>query len=239
MFAWIAAIVGWQLHANDPTDFRPQAEHILVQLSAGSAGVAAVYEASSPRFQEVVREELFEREMAEQLATVGKFREITAVNDTLVTNGPTGRIGRVSLTAAYERGLCRGSVSFHDDGGTWKLLGIGIELPEALTKLPPGVHRDAIDDVCPVKRDKDGKALDLGAMDPKTCSLHAAATAILAAIRDGHAGEVWGAATPLFQNEEDRATFEQVQRDHAAALGAYKRIVAVTEAMYSLPAPTS
>jgi hypothetical protein len=234
--AWIAAIVGWQLHANDPTDFRPLAEHVLVELSAGSARVDGVYEAASPRFQEMVREDRFEREMADQRATIGGFREITAVNDTLVTNGPAGRIGRVSLLAAFDKALCRGTLSFHDDDGTWKLLGIGIELPADLAVLPPGTERRAVDDVCPVKRDPATKlALDLGAMDPKACPLHAAAVAILTALRDGNAGEVWDEAAPMFKRQEDRATFEQVARDRATALGAFRRIVAVTEARYTGP----
>nr|HEX4313764.1 hypothetical protein [Kofleriaceae bacterium] len=228
VFAWIAAIVGYQLHDNDPTDFRPLAEHILVQLSSGPGEVHAAYEQASPRFQEMVREELFERQMAEQLATIGKFREITAVNETLVTTGPTGKIGRVSLTVAYDRAICRGSVSFHDDDDGWHLLGVGIELPPEMTVMAPGA-RSAADDVCP-KHD-----VDLGAMDPKACSVHAAAAGVFAELTAGHAGAVWDNATPVFQKQEDRATFEQVQHDHAAAMGSYKRVVAVTEAKYTDP----
>jgi hypothetical protein len=98
--AWIVVIVALQLHGNDTPDFRPNAERILVDLSKGS--IDEVYEQASPRFQEMVRKERFIDDMTDLVETVGKFREITAVNDSLVTTGPTGRVGRVSLTVAYE-----------------------------------------------------------------------------------------------------------------------------------------
>jgi hypothetical protein len=233
--AWIAAIVGWQVHTNDPTDFRPLAERVLVELSGGSARVDAVYEAASPRFQEMVREDRFEREMADERTAIGRFREITAINETLVTTGPAGRIGRVALTAAFDKVVCRGTLSFHDDDGTWKLLGVAIELPPEMQLMEAGERR-AVDDVCPVKRDPVTKTpLDLGAMDPKACPLHAAAVTVLTALRDGKAGEVWDDAAPMFKRQEDRTTFEQVARDRATALGAFRRIVAVTEARYTGP----
>ena len=51
--AWIAVIVGLQLHGNDTPDFRPDAERILVALSRGT--IDEVFEQASPRFQEMVR----------------------------------------------------------------------------------------------------------------------------------------------------------------------------------------
>jgi len=107
--AWIIVIVALQLHGNDAPDFRPNAERVLAQLSSGA--IAEVYEQASPRFQEVVRKERFSDDMTDLAQTVGKFREITSVNDSLVTTGPTGRVGRVALTVAYEKALCQVSVS--------------------------------------------------------------------------------------------------------------------------------
>src|SRR6201999_253846 len=92
-----------------------------------------VYDQASPRFQEMVRKERFSDDMTDMAQTVGRFREITSVNDSLVTTGPTGRIGRVSLTVRYEKATCKISVSLHDDQGRWKLLGIGVDLPPELT----------------------------------------------------------------------------------------------------------
>jgi hypothetical protein len=212
--AWIAVIVGLQLHGNDTPDFRPDAEHILVDLSRGA--IDEVYEQASPRFQEVVRKEPFIDEMNDQAHTVGKFREITSVNDTLVTTGPSGRIGRVSLTVAYEKATCKVSVSLHNDQGRWKLLGIGIELPPEL-KISQAQREDR------VRACKEP-------MDVKHCDVHQAADAILRKLDGGRAGEVWDEATPVFQQQEPKAKFIQLQLEHLAALGGYRRIIAVTEA---------
>jgi hypothetical protein len=212
--AWIVVIVGLQLHGNDTPDFRPNAETILVNLSKGA--IDEVYEQASPRFQEMVRKERFIDDMTDLAQTVGKFREITSVNEVLVTNGPTGRIGRVSLTAAYEKATCKVSVSLHDDQGRWKLLGIGVDLPPEL-KISQAQREERI------KACKDP-------MDLKHCDVHQAADAILQKLKDGHADQVWDQATAVFQKQEQKARFIQLQAEHLAALGSYRRIIAVTEA---------
>ncbi|HEU4729341.1 MAG TPA: hypothetical protein VFT22_15675 [Kofleriaceae bacterium] len=212
--AWIVVIVALQLHGNDTPDFRPNAERILVELSKGAIG--EVYEQASPRFQEMVGKEQFGDEMTDLAHTVGKFREITAVNDTLVTAGPSGRVGRVSLTVAYAKASCKVSVSLHEDQGRWKLLGIGVELPPEL-KISQAQREER------VKACKDP-------MDGKNCDVHRQADAILRKLRDGHPDQVWDEATSVFQKQEPKAKFVQLQLEHLVALGAYRRIIAVTEA---------
>jgi len=212
--AWIAVIVGLQLHGNDTPDFRPNAEHVLVDLSRGA--IDEVYEQASPRFQEMVRKEPFIDEMNDLAHTVGKFREIASVNDTLVTTGPTGRIGRVSLTVAYEKATCTVLVSLHDDQGRWKLLGIRVELPPEL-KISQAQREER------VKACKDP-------MDVKHCDVHQAADAILRKLDGGRAGDVWDEATAVFRQQEPKAKFIQLQLEHLAALGGYRRIIAATEA---------
>jgi hypothetical protein len=216
--AWIIVIVGLQLHGNDTPDFRPNAERILVDLSKGA--IDEVYEAASPRFQEMVRKDRFIDEMGDLTQTVGRFREITAVNDSLVTNGPTGRTGRVSLTVAYEKASCKVSVSLHYDQQRWKLLGIGIELPPELK-------------ISQAQREERVKACK-EPMDIKHCDIHQAADAILQKLRDGRADQVWDDATAVFQKQEAKAVFMQLQAEHSAALGAYRRIIAVTEAKVAI-----
>ena len=130
--AWIVVIVALQVKGSETPDFRPAAEKILIELASGAEGIERVYDGASPRFQEMVRKEKFADEMSDLAATVGKFKEITAVNESLVTTGPTGRVGRVLLTVAYEKAKCKVSVSVHEDKGEWKLLGVGIELPPEL-----------------------------------------------------------------------------------------------------------
>lgn len=213
--AWISIIVALQLRSNETPDFRPMAEKILVDLSKGTASIEELYDRSSPRFQEMVRRERFVDDMNDLLATVGPFREITAVNDTLVTTGPTGRVGRVSLTIAYEKVVCKGSVSLHYDKGTWKLLGIGVELPPEL-------------EITQAQREERVQACK----DPmaKDCDLNVAANAILEQLRDGQAPAVWDGATRVFQNQEEKARWVEIQNEHAGILGRYSRILSVTEA---------
>jgi hypothetical protein len=212
--AWIVVIVALQLHGNDTPDFRPNAEHVLVEISKGA--IDEVYEQASPRFQEMVRKERFIDDMTDLSQTVGKFREITAVNDSLVTTGPTGRIGRVSLTVAYEKASCKVSVSLHYDQGRWKLLGIGVELPSE--------HK-----ITQAQREERVKACQ-NPMDLKHCDVHQAADALLQQLKDGHADVVWDDATSVFQKQEPKAKFVQIQLEHQVALGSYRRIIAVSEA---------
>jgi hypothetical protein len=221
--AWIVVIVALQLHGNDTPDFRPNAERILVDLSKGQYD--ELYEQASPRFQEMVRKDQFTDDMTDMGQTVGRFREITAVNDSLVTTGPSGRVGRVSLTVAYEKATCKVSVSLHSDQGKWKLLGIGVELPPEL-KITEAAREERI------KACKDP-------MDIKTCDLHKTADGLLRQLKDGHADEVWDQATAVFQKQEQKARFVEIQGEHFAALGNYRRIIAVSEAKLAIGGNTA
>ncbi len=214
--AWIAVIVGWNYSENDLPDFRPAAEHILVEISKGPEAIGNVYEKSSPRFQEMVRKERFVDDYTDMNATLGKFHEVTAINGTLVTTGTTGRVGRVSLTASYDKGICRGSISFHYDQGEWKLLGISVEVPPELK-------------ISQAQREERVKAC-ADPMDTVKCDVNVVANAILKQLRDDKSGEVWDNATPVFQQQVTRAKFVALQAEHNAALGNYRRIVSVTEA---------
>jgi hypothetical protein len=222
VFSWIAAIVVIQLRSQNTPDFRPMAEKILVAISKGREEIEAVYEKASPRFQEVVRKEAFVDTMLDLDATNGRFVEVTAINETLVTTGPTGRIGRVGLTALYEHGITKGSISFHWDQGQWKLLGVGIEVPASV-------------EITEAEREKrvaaciDDKGKDVSDQRAK-CDVRDAAETILEQIRDGKAGEVWDNASDIFKQQESRANFIRIHEDHANALGRYKRLLTVTEA---------
>ena len=220
--AWIAIIVVVQVRTNDTPDFRPDAERILVELSKGSGAIDKVYEAASPRFQEVVGKERFIDEMTDMNATLGRFREINAINNTLVTTGATGRVGRVSLTAAFERGVTKGSISFHRDNGDWKLLGVGFEVPPSL-KITQAQRAQR---VVACVDDKGNNVSD----DRRKCPVRDAAETILEQLRDGRAGDVWNAASPVFQKQESRDVFLRIEQQQQQALGAYKRILQITEA---------
>ncbi|HEY0190517.1 MAG TPA: hypothetical protein VGC42_05300, partial [Kofleriaceae bacterium] len=175
-----------------------------------------VYEQASPRFQEIVRKDHLSDDMTDLAKTVGAFREIASINDTLVTSGPYGKVGRVSLTVAYEKATCKASVSLHYHQGRWKMLGIGVELPPELK-------------ITQAQRAARGKAC-ADPMDIKQCDVHQVADDILRLLRDGHAAQVWDEATGIFQKQEAKAVFVQLQAEHQAQLGAYRRIIAVSEA---------
>jgi hypothetical protein len=222
VFSWIAVIVVVQLRSTNTPDFRPLAETILVQISSGKAGIEEVYEKSSPRFQEVWLKERFVDLMLDLNATNGKFREITAINETIVSTGPTGRMARVGLTALYEQGLTRGSMSFHYDQNKWKFLGVGIEVPESVK-------------ITQAEREKrvaaciDDKGKDVSDQRAK-CDVRDAAETILEMIRDNKVGEVWDNASDIFKQQETRANFIRIHDDMRGPLGAYKRLLTVTEA---------
>jgi len=214
--AWIAVIVALQVRGTDAPDFRPQAEKFLIQLSQGSDSIAALYDSGSPRFQELERKQQFIDKMMDMRATIGQFKEIAAVNETLVTTGPTGRVGRVGLTAVYEKCKCKMTVSLHYQDGEWKFLGVGLELPPEV-KITQEQREERIQ-AC-----KDP-------MDPRTCDVYVAANTILEQLRDGKAGEVWDNAGRVFKQQETRERFIELHRENAAALGEFRRIIAVSEA---------
>ncbi|HWO26737.1 MAG TPA: hypothetical protein VNO30_48745 [Kofleriaceae bacterium] len=216
VFAWIVVIIALQVRGIDAPDFRPTAEHILAELSKGPAAIEQVYEDASPRFHEVARKDRFVDTMTDMHATIGRFLEIAAINESLVTTGPSGRIGRVSLTVAYEKGKARASVSLHWDQGRWKLLGLGVDVPPEL-KITKAQREQRVQ-AC-----KDP-------MDPKKCDLFVAANKILEQLRDSHADRVWDEATKIFQKQEEKGRFVMLQAEHVAALGDYRRIIDVTEA---------
>jgi hypothetical protein len=66
-------------------------------------------------------------------------------------------------------------------------------------------------------------------MDPKGCDLYVAANTILEQLRDGQGSQVWDAATPIFQKQEEKLRWVQIQKQNQEALGEYRRIIAVTE----------
>jgi len=223
VFSWIALIVFIQLRSASTPDFRPQAEKILMQISSGKQGIEDVYEKASPRFQEFVLKERFVDLMKDLDATNGKFQEITAINETVVGTGPTGPVARVGLTALYEHGITKGSISFHKDkDGKWKFLGIGIEVP-ASVKITQAEREKRVA-AC-----LDEKGHDVSDQRAK-CDVRDAAETILEMIRDGKAGEVYDSASDIFKQQETRVNFIRIYEDNKIPLGAYKRLLTVTEA---------
>lgn len=199
--------------------------------------IGDLYEKASPRFQEMVRKERFIDEMLDLNKTLGQFLEITAVNESFVSSGPTGRIGRMSTMVQYQRGKTRAAVSLHLVDGEWKLLGVSVEVPPELAITPEA--REERVTPCDSKGD-DGKSgteddIPNGTMNPTKCDVHFVSHRILEQLRDGQAAAVWEAANrDVFQKQEVKAKFIEISTEQQRVLGEYRRIIAVTEAkMYS------
>lgn len=216
VFTWIATIAVLQAQRTDSPNFQPIVERILTQLSAGRPAVEELYEKASPRFQEMVRRERFVDDMLDLDATLGKFVEVMSINEIFVTYGPTGRIGRMSVYVMYQRGETRAAVSLHWDDDEWKLLGIAVEIPPEL-KITQNEREQRV-------------AACSDPMDVKRCEIHATADKILQQLRDGHAADVWDAASDVFQKQEVKERFVAIQAENQQVLGKYRRIIAVTEA---------
>ncbi len=233
VFSWIAIIVMLQVQGTDSPDFRPYADRILTQISRGKPQIEELYEKASPRFQEIVRKERFVDEMLDLNATCGRFLEITAVNESFMSSGPTGRIGRMSTMVQYERGKTRAAVSLHWLDGEWKLLGVSVEVPPELkiTQAEREKRVTPCEEKGPDgKRDTDDD-IPNGTMNTKKCDVHVVANKVLEQLRDNEAAAVWDAANrDVFQKQEEKGKWIAIQAEHQRVLGEYRRIIAVTEA---------
>jgi hypothetical protein len=217
VFTWIAAIVWVQLQEKPAPDFRPLAEKVLVALRDGKA--AQVYDQASPRFQEVVLEERFVDDMTEMTRTLGRFLEITSVDETEVTEGPGGRTGRVGLRLLFEKGQAAGNVSFHWDEQRWKVLGVSFDMPDTIAQVESTAE----------KREERVRA------PPEIRPL---VEATLEQLRDGKVEQVWNAAAPVFTSSVTLAGLVTLEKSRRDVLGVYRRILDVTSSRQN-PGQTS
>ncbi len=242
VFAWIAGIVLLQLRDSRKPDFRPLARKVLVAIRDGRE--AAVWAEASPRFQEVVREQRFIDDMADMKRTLGAFREIAAVNDTIVTTtSASGRIGRVALMLAFDKGRARANVSFHRDGGSWKLLGIAVDAPPELpitqesrkerSELPEEVMAAAIKVLAAGNVEEevgDGRVPNAGAAPtPRDRNGRPqgrpAAAASPEAERERRNTEVWDQASGVFHSSASKEEFSRLQSERHQTLGNFVRVI--------------
>jgi hypothetical protein len=204
ILTWITVIVYFQVRGGTKPDLRPDAEAILVQLRDGH--YQQLLAQASPRMQEIVKEGEFVVRMTDMRESLGRFREITSVNETTVGSGAGGRIASVELSLLYERGEARGTVSFHWDEGKWKLLGISIELIGSVKER----------ETRPERRAERVKA------PPEVT---AAAERIITLVREGKPEVIWGEASKLFQGKVTRDDFVQLDDERRKTLGPPLRIL--------------
>jgi hypothetical protein len=207
--AWIVGLIWWQLKGVSKPDLRPIAQHILEQLRAGD--YEQVYQEASPRYQEIVVESSFARLMADMNATLGAFKEIQSASVGDVIHGPSGTATTVSLVMTFEKSpKVRGAMSFHREGGEWKLLGLTVELPPEIAKIETA----------------DDKRLARVAGDPIVVT---SAIAVLTRLARGDAATVWkDAAEKPFKvsmSIDDLRAAEEVRKKE---IGKFVKIVDVT-----------
>jgi hypothetical protein len=239
VFAWIAGIVLLQLRDSKKPDFRPLARKILIAVRDGRE--AAVWADASPRFQEVVREQRFIDDMADMKRTLGAFREIAAVNETIVTSSSSGRIGRVTLMLQFDKGRARGNISFHRDDRRWKLLGIAVDAPPELpitqesrkerSELPQEVMGAAIKvlqagNLEKARADEGSGVRRRDQRTPRDSTPSPAEAALaLALALDRRSEEVWDQASGVFHSSAPKAEFVRLQRERNATLGNFVRVI--------------
>jgi hypothetical protein len=206
VFGWIAVIVGLQLRGSRPPDLRPDAERILIALRDGRAG--EVYDAASIRFQGVVRDrETFVDRMTEMNNTLGDYVEITAVIATETARGPGGRTGRLDVSLEYEKAQTRGSISFRWEDERWKLLGLAIEVPDAIAS------------------NKQERTERSTARPDEIAALQAAIEAALVHSAKDEIDALWAEASPAFQQAISVEDLRVTERDRRAALGPFDRVL--------------
>jgi hypothetical protein len=216
VFAWISVIIYFQLRGGEAPDLRPRAEEILIELRDGR--FRELFDGASPRFQEISDFDQFQRTMTDMNATLGAFKEIAAVNDTVLSRGPGGLVARVDLQVDFEKGRAHATISLHRHNGIWKFLGIGVDLPDELI--------DA--ETSPEARSERVKAPP---------DVRATAERILELSRDGKSVEIWDGAAKFFQDKVSKADFLRLEDERRIALGRYIRIVDETKAEAEIDGP--
>ena len=208
VFGWIAVIVGLQLRGARPPDLRPSAERILIALRDGKAG--DVYDAASIRFQGVVRDrQTFVDQMDEMSQTLGPFREITAVTRTETYRGPGGRTSRLDVNLEYGQAMTRGSVSFRWEDRRWRLMGLAIEVPDAIAS------------------NKQAREDRIAARPDEIAELKTAVEDVLTHSARDEIEALWQDASPAFQQAITVDDLRQTERDRRATLGPFDRVLDV------------
>lgn len=128
----ILAAVGYFAYVMISTskELTPVAEGILRRIGEGKAD--EVYAEASDRFRAEISREDFRAWVADRNAALGAFRAVrktTGVGSS--ASSSRGREGKVNLDLAFEKADTKGEVHFVKVDGTWRLLGIQVEIPKA------------------------------------------------------------------------------------------------------------
>ena len=202
---WIAVMVGLQFFWSGGYNFRSETERILEQIRDGK--VEQVYREASPRFHQLMILDRFRDLSSDINQTVGAFRRLLATKLVESVSGPGGTTRRVKATIEFDKGKTTGSFSFHWHEQRWKLLRIGIDLPEELAN-----EVMSRSEIRAARKEAPKEIYDL-------------AEHILEMERDGKTQEIWQNASTTFQQSIDEKTFTDVQNERRRVLGSYVRVL--------------
>ena len=206
--AWIVGLVWWQLRGTSKPDLRPIAQHILEQLRAGDYD--KVYQAASPRYQEIVLEGSFAKQVADINASLGAFKEITSASVGDVVRGPSGTSTTVNLVMTFDKAAkVRGWISFHREEGEWRMLGIDVDLPTDLAKVEGAEDKR-------IARSKGDPVVVVDAL------------VVLLRLQKGDVKDVWSGADAVFQGAVSMSDLADLETQRQKEIGKFARIVHVT-----------
>ena len=213
--AWIVVIVALQLHGNDTPDFRPDAERILVELSKGGdrrglrAGVAAV---PGDGAQGAVHRRHDRPDPRRSASSARSPRSTTRWSPPVRPAGSAASRSpsRTTRRPARSRSACT----------TIRAAGSCSASASSCRRSSRSRRPSA----------RSGSRRARTRWTSSTAMSTRPPTRSSSSSSDGHADQVWDDASQVFQKQEQKAKFVQLQHEHLAALGNYRRIIAVSEA---------
>lgn len=137
VFTWIGVLIGLQLISSKPYRFRAEVTQVMEMIRDGRKTQGDLYDSASPRFQDMIVKPRFLDLCARINQTLGAFKKVESTHDPVVTDGPDGKTGNVTVTLEFrdlqdKKVVATGSFSFHFLDGEWRLLGLYIEIPEEI-----------------------------------------------------------------------------------------------------------
>ena len=204
-FSWIGGMIAVQVMSSTAYNFNAETRQVLERIRDGQE--ALVYEEASPLLQETMILDRFKERASDIRAAFGGFREILAIKRVESISGPGGETARVKATIEFDRARTNATFSYHYIGGTWRLLGLYVDLPDEI-----GWKAAARDETKVARKDAPAEIYTLSEQ-------------ILELVADGKSDAVWDNSSEIFKLSVSRETFLEIQRQRQRILGKYQRII--------------
>ncbi len=125
--SWIGVMTALQLLSSKDYEFRNEAAAIFTRLSRGDGG--ELWEASSAGLRERIGKQRLVALSRQVRDRLGEFRGIASVTSTYSASD----LGRVAMRVEFANATIPAALSFIREDERWKLLGLTIEVPRALS----------------------------------------------------------------------------------------------------------